>query len=210
MEELLGCKRVGTIPISNKPEIFRQFFQLAESHAHGKDAGTYTPVVRNLIAKDMERDGYMLLKNKLLRKGDTLVITELDRLSRKKVDIKAELESLKEMGVRVKILNIPTTLIDFPEEQAWVLEMVNNILIEVLGSIAEEERNKIRQRQREGIDCAMAKGTEFGRPKVQYPENWESVRAQVVSKEITSVKAMELLGLKKTSYYKLCKMGGAL
>lgn len=170
---------------------------------------------RNIIVDkesgmDMERDGYMLLKNKLLRKGDTLVITELDRLSRKKVDIKAELESLKEMGVRVKILNIPTTLIEFPEEQAWVLEMVNNILIEVLGSIAEEERNKIRQRQREGIDCAMAKGTEFGRPKVQYPENWKSVRAQVVSKEITSVKAMELLGLKKTSYYKLCKMGGAL
>ena len=170
---------------------------------------------RNIIVdkesgKDMERDCYMLLKNKLLRKGDTLVITELDRLSRKKADIKAELESLKEMGVRGKILNIPTTLIEFPEEQAWVLEMVNNILIEVLGSIAEEERNKIRQRQREGIDCAMAKGTEFGRPKVQYPENWKSVRAQVVSKEITSVKAMELLGLKKTSYYKLCKMGGAL
>lgn len=167
-------------------------------------------IVDKESGKDMERDGYMLLKNKLLRKGDTLVITELDRLSRKKVDIKAELESLKEMGVRVKILNIPTTLIDFPEEQAWVLEMVNNILIEVLGSIAEEERNKIRQRQREGIDCAMAKGTEFGRPKVQYPENWESVRTQVINKEITSVKAMELLGLKKTSYYKLCKMGGAL
>ena len=168
---------------------------------------------RNIIVdkesgKDMERDGYMLLKNKLLRKGDTLVITELDRLSRKKVDIKAELESLKEMGVRVKILNIPTTLIDFPEEQAWVLEMVNNILIEVLGSIAEEERNKIRQRQREGIDCAMAKGTEFGRPKVQYPENWNAVREQVENKEITSVRAMELLGLKKTSYHKLLKLSG--
>ena len=170
---------------------------------------------RNIIVdkesgKDMERDGYQLLKTKLLRKGDTLVITELDRLSRKKVDIKAELESLKEMGVRVKILNIPTTLIDFPEEQAWVLEMVNNILIEVLGSIAEEERNKIRRRQREGIDCAKAKGTEFGRPKVQYPENWGAVRTQVKNKEITSVMAMELLGLRKTSYYKLCKMGGAL
>lgn len=170
---------------------------------------------RNIIVdkesgKDMERDGYQLLKTKLLRKGDTLVITELDRLSRKKVDIKAELESLKEMGVRVKILNIPTTLIDFPEEQAWVLEMVNNILIEVLGSIAEEERNKIRRRQREGIDCAKAKGTEFGRPKVQYPENWGAVRTQVKNKEITSVMAMELLGLRKTSYYKLCKMGGGL
>ena len=138
--------------------------------------------------------------------GDYKMLFIATRKCRSTVDIKAELESLKEMGVRVKILNIPTTLIDFPEEQAWVLEMVNNILIEVLGSIAEEERNKIRQRQREGIDCAMAKGTEFGRPKVQYPENWNAVREQVENKEITSVRAMELLGLKKTSYYKLLKL----
>lgn len=58
VEELLGCKRIGAVPIGNKAEVFRQFFQLAESHAHGKDTGTDTPVVRDLIAKD--RTGYRI------------------------------------------------------------------------------------------------------------------------------------------------------
>ena len=58
MEELLCCERIGAVPIGNKAEVFRQFFQLAESHAHGKDTGTDTPVVRDLIAKD--RTGYCI------------------------------------------------------------------------------------------------------------------------------------------------------
>lgn len=166
---------------------------------------------RNIIVdkesgKDMERVGYQSLKHTLLREGDTLVVKELDRLSRNKADIKEELESLKEMGVIVRILNIPTTLIQFSEEQSWVLDMVNNILIEVMGSIAEEERNKIRQRQREGIDCAVEKGVLFGRPRVEYPADWDSVMERVKNGEITSVMAMQLLHLKKTTYYKLRKM----
>ena len=52
VEELLGRQRVGAVAIGNKAEVFRQFFQLAESHAHGKDAGAYTTVVGDLIAKD--------------------------------------------------------------------------------------------------------------------------------------------------------------
>lgn len=166
---------------------------------------------RNIIVdkesgKDMERVGYQSLKHTLLREGDTLVVKELDRLSRNKADIKEELESLKEMGVIVRILNIPTTLIQFSEEQSWVLDMVNNILIEVMGSIAEEERNKIRQRQREGIDCAVERGVLFGRPRVEYPADWDSVMERVKNGEITSVMAMQLLHLKKTTYYKLRKM----
>ncbi len=166
---------------------------------------------RNIIVdkesgKDMERVGYQSLKHTLLREGDTLVVKELDRLSRNKADIKEELESLKEMGVIVRILNIPTTLIQFSEEQSWVLDMVNNILIEVMGSIAEEERNKIRQRQREGIDCAVERGVLFGRPRVEYPADWDSVMERVKNGEITSVMAMQLLHLKKITYYKLRKM----
>lgn len=166
---------------------------------------------RNIIVdkesgKNMNRQGYQMLKNNLLRKGDILVVKELDRLSRRKSDIKAELEELKEMGVRVQILNIPTTLADFTKKHEWVLDMVNNILIEVMGSIAEEERNKTHQRQEEGIAIAKAKGVTFGRPSIQFPEQWHEVMEQVKNKEITSVMAMSILGLKKTSYYKLRKI----
>ena len=166
---------------------------------------------RNIIVdkesgKNLERDGYQLLKTKLLRAGDTLVIKELDRLGRKKSDIKRELEEFKAMNIRVKILDIPTTLVDFKEETQWIQEMITNILIEVLGGFAEEERKKILKRQREGIDVALEKGVKFGRPQLQVPEEWERVIAMVENKEITSVEAMSLLNLKKTTYYKLRKM----
>lgn len=139
---------------------------------------------RNIIVdkesgKNLERDGYQLLKTKLLRAGDTLVIKELDRLGRKKSDIKRELEEFKAMNIRVKILDIPTTLVDFKEETQWIQEMITNILIEVLGGFAEEERKKILKRQREGIDVALEKGVKFGRPQVQVPEEWERVIAMV-------------------------------
>ena len=86
--------------------------------------------------KDTDRQGYQALKNAILRRGDTLVVKSLDRLSRNKADIHNELQYFKENGIRVKIIDLPTTMMDLPEGNEWVFEMVNNILIEVLGTIA--------------------------------------------------------------------------
>ena len=141
----------------------------------------------------------------ILRSGDTLVIKELDRLSRNKADIKRELESFKEMGVRVKILDLPTTLTDFPPEQLWVQEMVTAILIEVLGSIAENERMKIRARQREGIEAAKRRNVRFGRPPAPLPENWRDVMTAVQRGEMRPVDAMRELGVSRSHYYRLCE-----
>lgn len=147
-------------------------------------------IVDKCSGKDTERDGYQYLKKQILRSGDTLVIKELDRLSRNKSDIKQELEHFNNMGVHVKILDIPTTLTDFPDEHMWVMDMINSILIEVLGSIAENERNKIRNRQREGITAAKKKNIKFGRPKVTVPDNWISVINDVESRKITISQAL--------------------
>ena len=160
-------------------------------------------IIDKASGKDTEREGYQYLKRQILRNGDTLVIKELDRLSRNKADIQRELEHFKEMGVRVKILDIPTTLTDFPPEQLWVQEMVTAILIEVLGSIAENERNKIRARQREGIEAAKKKNVRFGRPPAPLPENWREVMAKVQRGEIRPVDAMRELGMSRSGYYRL-------
>ena len=77
--------------------------------------------------KNLDRAGYQALKTTMLRTGDTLVVKSLDRLSRNKGDIKAELQYFKEHGIRVKIIDLPTTMTDFPTGQEWVLEMINNI-----------------------------------------------------------------------------------
>ena len=125
--------------------------------------------------KDLERAGYMALRTTLLRRGDTLVVKSLDRLSRNKADIKNELQYYRDNGIRVKVLDLPTTMMDYPEGQEWVMDMVNNILIEVLGTIAQQERETIRQRQAEGIAAAKTKGKHLGRPKAVRPDNWEDV-----------------------------------
>ena len=162
-------------------------------------------IVDKASGKDTEREGYQYLKRQILRSGDTLVIKELDRLSRNKADIKRELETFKEMGVRVKILDIPTTLTDFPPEQRWIQDMVTAILIEVLGAIAENERMKIRARQREGIEAAKRRNVRFGRPPKPLPENWLEVMAAVKRGEIRPVDAMRELGLSRSHYYRLCE-----
>lgn len=162
-------------------------------------------IIDKASGKDTEREGYQYLKRQILRNGDTLVIKELDRLSRNKNDIKRELEEIKEMGIRVKILDIPTTLTEFPPDQEWILDMINSILIEVLGSIAENERNKIRSRQREGIEAAKKKNVRFGRPAVEKPDNWDTVITKVRSGEITAVEAIQELGISRSSYYRLLR-----
>lgn len=153
--------------------------------------------------KDLNRSGYTAPKTTLLRRGDTLVVKSLDRLSRNKADIKNELQYFKDNGIRLKILDIPTTLIDYPAGQEWVLDMVNNILIEVLSSIAMQERETIRQRQAEGIAAAKAKGKHMGRPKAKKPDNWTEVIALWRSSHITAKEAMRRTGVKRSTFYAL-------
>lgn len=103
-----------------------------------------------ITGRKKERPEYDRMKS-LLKKGDEVYFTELDRVGREKHLIKDELEWFKSQGVIVRVLNIPTTLVEFPEGQEWVLEMVNNVLIEVMATIAEQEWTKIKERRDAGI-----------------------------------------------------------
>lgn len=172
--------------------------------------------------KDFNRPVYNTLRGQILRRGDTLVIKSLDRLSRNKAELKDEIASLQRDGIRLKVIDIPTTMVDFPDEYrsgAWVMDMVTNILIEVLASMAEQERAYIRQRQREGLDAMQLdeqgrrvsnrKGTHAGRPDIQKPANWDEVIKLWQAEQITAVEAMKRLNLKKNSFYRLVKKEGA-
>ena len=149
--------------------------------------------------KDLDRPGYTSLKTTILRPGDTLIIKSLDRLSRSKLDIKNELQYFKDNNIRIKVIDLPTTMLDLPEEQSWVIDMVNNILIEVLSSIAEQEYHTIHKRQSEGIAAAKAKGKHLGRPKLIKPDNWDSVISEYKESRITAKDAMTRLNLKRSS-----------
>ena len=139
----------------------------------------------------------------LLVKGDEAYFEELDRIGRDKALIKEELEWFKERGVIVRVMEIPTTLVEFPVGQEWVMEMVNNILIEVLGSIAEQEWKKIKKRREEGIAAmpvvngrrvSSKTGRGFGRAEMNVDV---SLRP---GENVTD--ACKRLGISRTTYYK--------
>ena len=192
----------GYIRVSSKDQNpQRQIEALKEYEKELKDENIFTD---KQSGKDFNRDNYLELK-KVLREGDTLIVKELDRFGRNKEMIKDELSWMNDKGVRTKILDIPTTLIELPEENAWVIKMVNNILIEVLGSIAEEERVKIGQRQKEGIAIAKKEGKYKGRKPSELPKNFPSIYNRWKEGSITAVEFTKLLGYKSrnTTYKKI-------
>lgn len=191
----------GYARVSSKEQNFdRQLLQLRK----------YVPekniIVDKASGKDFQRAGYQALKGVLgLRSGDTLIVTSLDRLSRSKMDIKNELQWFQSQNIRLKILDLPTSLIEIPEGQEWIRDMIQNILIEVLSSIAEQERLTIRKRQREGIEAARRKGTHMGRPRKEMPKDFPEVYRMWKQEEITAVKAMEILGIPHSGFYRFVK-----
>jgi DNA invertase Pin-like site-specific DNA recombinase len=161
--------------------------------------------------KDFERKEYCRLKE-LLQPGDELIIKELDRLGRNKEEIKRELSWFKEHKVIVRILNVPTTLIDF-QGQEWIFDMINNILIEVMGAVAQNEREKILERQREGISAmpiidGKRVSTKTGRPMgkpVKEIVGLEKYRGMVADGVMSVTESCKELNISRTQWYRLCK-----
>ncbi len=161
--------------------------------------------------KNFERTAYMALKDRMVA-GDELIVKELDRLGRNKEEIQRELAWFKANRVIVRILDVPTTLIDF-QGQEWVFEMINNVLIEVMGAIAQQERNKILQRQMEGLAAmpvvdgkkvSVKTGRPIGNPGKQV-NGFEKFLAKTKKGEISVTESCRELGISRTQWYRLCK-----
>jgi DNA invertase Pin-like site-specific DNA recombinase len=166
--------------------------------------------------KDFNRDDYQRMKE-ILEPGDEVVVHSLDRLGRNKEMIKEELAWFKEHGIVVRILDVPTTLIEYPAGQEWVMDMVNNILIEVLGAFAEQERENIRKRQKEGIAAMPVdengrkistkpgkEGRVYGR-REKRPENFTEVYERQQRGEIKLAEALKMVGVGRTRWYELAR-----
>jgi len=197
MKKIYGYARVST----KDQNLDRQLIALREFGIDDRD------IIREKASgKSLNREAYQTLRNQLLREGDTLVIVALDRLSRNKLHIKQELEYYRGRNIRVMVLDMPTTLCQVNEGQEWIIEMINAILVEVLASLAEQERVKTLTRQAEGIEAAKLQGKHLGRPKIKIPEGWDNIYMLWKSGEITAVEAMKKAGLKKSTFYKLAKL----
>ena len=153
--------------------------------------------------KNFDRENYQLMK-RMMRRGDTLYIHSLDRFGRNKEYILNEWRKLnKGIGIDIVVLDMP--LLDTTKHKDSIGTFIPNLILQVLSWIAEDERERIRKRQREGIDLALANGVKFGRPSIEITPEFIQAYQRWITREITAVKAMNEAGLKKTSFYKMVK-----
>ncbi len=161
--------------------------------------------------KNFNRPRYTIMKEDVLRAGDTLVITEIDRLGRNKEDTLKELRYYKEKGIRVMILEIPTTLVDYSSLDnsmaKMVMETINNMLIEMYTVFAQVEIEKKEKRQREGIEAMKSRGEwdKYGRPKAIDFQTFKGAYVKVVLGEIKPFECMKILGMTKPTFYRYKK-----
>lgn len=135
-----------------------------------------------------------------------VVFEEMDRLGRDKESIKKELQWYKDHGIYIRILELPSTLVDIDSNNKWVMDMVTNILIEVYATMAQQELEKRAKRQTEGIIEAQKKGIKFGRQPIQLNESeFMTVYNSWKASEINARQAMNILGVKPNTFYRRVK-----
>ena len=158
--------------------------------------------------KNFDRPRYLVLTQDVLRHGDVLIVTELDRLGRNKTDTMRQIQMLKDKGVRIMVLELPTTLIDTAtmdnKMAVMMMETINNLMLELYASMAEAEIEKKEKRQKEGIEQMKLRGEwdRYGRPRKVTLEEFSEVYRRVLEKAVRPVDAMKSLGLSKATYYR--------
>lgn len=151
--------------------------------------------------KTFDRPRYTVMVEDVLRQGDTLAVTELDRLGRNKRDTMKQIQLFKDKEIRLMVLELPTTLLDLSKmENAMaklMLETINNMMLELYASMAEAELQKKEKRQREGIAAKKLRGEwdDYGRPAVTSQEDFDQAFMRVHSGEIGPTALRKELGI---------------
>lgn len=161
-----------------------------------------------ISGKSFDRPRYTVLKEDVLREGDTLILYELDRLGRNKKEIIDELRYYEDHNIRVMFLDIPTSTIDLSEESdsmnKLITDTINKVVIEIYAMQAETELQRKEKRQREGIEAKKARGEwdDYGRHRVMTPEEFAKQYEKVEQGKIGSLELMRQLKMKKSTYFK--------
>lgn len=199
MSNIYGYARVST----TDQNLDRQLLQLREIISDDRYI-----ICDKASGKDFNRKGYNMLVGSennapLLREGDLLVITSLDRLGRNYTEIRQQWEYITHtLNVDIRVLDMP--LLDTSNASENLdKRFIADLVLQILSYTAEKERAHIKERQKEGIAAARIAGKKLGRPNATFPQKWEVVYSQWEKGEITATTAMQTLNLKRTTFYKL-------
>ena len=149
--------------------------------------------------KDFNRPGWRRMR-RTLREGDTLVIQSLDRLGRNYAEMLDEWRYLiRKRKANIRILDMP--ILDTSNKtKGLVGEVIAELVLQLLAFVAENERRSIRERQRQGIDAARARGVRFGRPTREMPPQFEECAKRFLEGQVTLKAAAAFCGLPESTF----------
>jgi DNA invertase Pin-like site-specific DNA recombinase len=137
-----------------------------------------------------------------LREGDTLHVHSIDRLARNLKDLQTIIEELTNKGVTVEFYKEHLTFskdVNDPSNPKFAMQ---TLMLQMLGAFAQFERTLIKERQREGIEAAKAKGKKLGAPTKLTSEQASQIKARIDRGEDKSKVAKEF-GISRPTLYKI-------
>ncbi|HBG18246.1 MAG TPA: transposase [Desulfobulbaceae bacterium] len=134
---------------------------------------------------------------KYLRSGDTLHVHSIDRLCRNLTDLQRVVSELNEKGIIIKFHKEGLTFTGRKDP-------MNNLMMQLLGAVSEFERALIKERQREGIEAAKAKGKHLGRRSSLTADQIEEIKTRAANGESKAILADEY-GVSRQTIYTVLK-----
>ena len=179
---VIGYARVSTL----EQNIERQEVAL-------RKLGCERVFIDKMSGKNIDRPQFNTMMS-FVRDGDTLIVSEYNRLSRSTKDLLATIEELETRGVTVKSI----------KENLDTGTPQGKLILTIFAGLAEFERTLMLQRQAEGIERAKLAGKYKGRKHKEYDkELLKEVLDGLADESLTVTKAAELLGVTRPTVYKL-------
>lgn len=143
--------------------------------------------------KDTDREGFQQMMD-YVREGDELYILSMDRLARSTVDLLTVTQTLKDKGVSVHFLKENVHIVPYGKESA-----ISDLLLAMLGAVAQFERSLIRERQAQGIALAKKRGAYKGRKPIS--ESVIEKAREMIASGVPKSKVAQKLGVSRNTLY---------
>lgn len=154
-----------------------------------------------ISGKDFNRPAYKKLIRKI-KQGDIIIIKSVDRLGRNYQDIIDQWRLItQEIGCGIHVIDTPT-LDASGDPKDLISRFITDAMLTVLSFVAQNERENIKQRQKEGIKAAKARGVNFGRPRSTIPKDFWSYYIRWRMKETSTKSLIKETKLSTRTFYR--------
>ena len=150
--------------------------------------------------KNFDRPNYKRLVRRL-KEGDLLYILSIDRLGRNYEEIQNQWRVLtKEKGIDIVVIDMP--LLDTRQGKDLMGTFIADLVLQILSFVAQSEREKIKERQEQGIAAAKARGVRFGRPEKEVPADFAQLVKAWEKKNLPLPELLQKCDMSEATFYR--------